>query len=63
MTTSKSRTSGSQAKRGPETPDLKDAEPGRDADKVGATEIATHQRMSVAEQVDEGKVPDPPGTP
>jgi hypothetical protein len=63
MTTSKSRTSDSQAKRGPETPDFKDAEPGGDADKVGATEIPTHQRTSVAEQVDKGKVPDPPGTP
>ena len=61
MTASKSRTSGSQAKGARETP--KDAEPGSDASKVDASEVPAHQRSSVAEQVDNGKVPDPPGTP
>ena len=61
--TSNHKTSDGQEKGRPKTPDLKDVEPGSDADAVDATDAPAHESTSIAEQVDNGKVPDPPGIP
>ena len=44
-------------------PGLKEADPSHDTDAGDAGKVPAEEGSSVAEQVNNGKVPDPPGIP